>query len=143
MNLPGGEERWIFGVYNDRAPGGERVAFYYETEGMTPPVKFCLPPYSCITLVPSRPEQQWKLGMVELLTSHFSQPPCGRHSFSPAWLPDGKKIAFLSDRDGPWHLYVMDADGSDQQQILERGDRPSPHPLWFRPGEGHLLDEVK
>ena len=43
----------------------------------------------------------------------------------PVWSPDGKRIAFKSDRDGhvnvhgwPTHdIYVMDADGSNQQNL--------------------------
>ena len=38
----------------------------------------------------------------------------------PAWSPDGQKIAFDSDRDDPGgdaHLYVMNSDGSDQQEL--------------------------
>ena len=28
----------------------------------------------------------------------------------PVWSPDGKKIAFMSDRDGNYEIYVIDAD---------------------------------
>uniref|UniRef100_A0A7V0Z4W3 Dipeptidylpeptidase IV N-terminal domain-containing protein n=1 Tax=candidate division WOR-3 bacterium TaxID=2052148 RepID=A0A7V0Z4W3_UNCW3 len=31
------------------------------------------------------------------------------HENAPVWSPDGKKIAFLSNKDGEWALYVMDA----------------------------------
>ncbi len=31
----------------------------------------------------------------------------------PAWSPDGSKIAFTSSRDGPFEIYVMNADGSN------------------------------
>ena len=33
---------------------------------------------------------------------------------SPAWSPDGTKIAFVSTRDSQQDIYVMDADGSNQ-----------------------------
>ena len=29
----------------------------------------------------------------------------------PAWSPDGQRIAFSSDRDGNYDIYVMNADG--------------------------------
>ncbi len=35
----------------------------------------------------------------------------------PAWLPDGTKIAFTSDRDGNAEVYVMNANGSGQTNL--------------------------
>ena len=36
---------------------------------------------------------------------------------SPAWSPDGKGIAFASDRDGNWEIYLMNTDGSNPQRL--------------------------
>jgi dipeptidyl aminopeptidase/acylaminoacyl peptidase len=37
--------------------------------------------------------------------------------YSPAWSPNGTKIAFQSDRDGDAEIYVMDTDGSNQTRL--------------------------
>jgi Tol biopolymer transport system component len=34
-----------------------------------------------------------------------------------SWSPDGRQLAFASDREGPWQLYLMDADGTNVQRI--------------------------
>src|SRR5882762_5296778 len=45
------------------------------------------------------------------LTNHTGQ------DMKPAWSPDGKKIAFQSNRDGNFEIYVMNADGSGQTRL--------------------------
>ena len=35
----------------------------------------------------------------------------------PMWSPDGTKIAFHSDRDGNYEIYVMDANGTNQTRL--------------------------
>jgi Tol biopolymer transport system component len=40
------------------------------------------------------------------------------YDYAGAWSPDGSQIAFISDRDGGYYrLFLMNADGSDQQHI--------------------------
>mgnify|MGYP003288138549 CR=1 FL=1 len=39
---------------------------------------------------------------------------------SPAWSPDGTKIAFISNRDYLFSLYVMNADGSNSRLVTDR-----------------------
>jgi Tol biopolymer transport system component len=43
------------------------------------------------------------------------------------WSPDGKWIAFRSDRGGAWAIYVMRADGSDVRKVVDAKVLP----LWF------------
>jgi len=43
---------------------------------------------------------------------------------SPAFSPDGTKIAFISEREDPGAVYVMNADGSDERRLSAPNDVP-------------------
>ena len=51
----------------------------------------------------------------------------------PAWSPDGRRIAFISDRSGTNDLWMMDADGSDQRR-LTRNSATESGPVWSPDG---------
>jgi dipeptidyl aminopeptidase/acylaminoacyl peptidase len=40
------------------------------------------------------------------------------NSAAAAWSPDGKHLAFLTDRTGEWQIWVTKADGSDQKPMF-------------------------
>jgi uncharacterized protein YgiM (DUF1202 family) len=46
------------------------------------------------------------------------QEPKQWNNVAPAWSPDGSRIAFLTDRTGRWEIWVMNADGSNQQPLF-------------------------
>ncbi len=51
----------------------------------------------------------------------------------PAWSPDGKQIAFVSDRAGSPQIYVMDANGKNQRRLTYQGSYNT-HPSWSPDG---------
>ncbi len=52
----------------------------------------------------------------------------------PTWSPDGRRIAFTSDRDGPRNVYVMNADGTKVEQLTkEKG--ACALPIWSPDGK--------
>ena len=52
---------------------------------------------------------------------------------TPAWSPDGRKLAFVSGRDGNAEIYVMNADGSEQENLTRQPANDS-HPSWSPDG---------
>ena len=52
---------------------------------------------------------------------------------TPAWSPDGRKLAFVSRRDGNSEIYVMNADGGAQENLTRQPASDS-HPSWSRDG---------
>jgi imidazolonepropionase-like amidohydrolase/Tol biopolymer transport system component len=53
----------------------------------------------------------------------------------PKWSPDGRHIAFTSDRGGGDNIWVMDADGSNMIQISKEKFRLLSQPDWSPDGE--------
>ncbi len=58
----------------------------------------------------------------------------GVSSSSPSWSPDGKQIAFSSNRDGDSEIFVMNADGTEVRQLTNNDDRDV-HPAWSPDGK--------
>ncbi|MCA1636099.1 MAG: amidohydrolase family protein [Acidobacteria bacterium] len=53
----------------------------------------------------------------------------------PRWSPDGKLIAFTSDRDGGDNIWVMDADGKNRRQVTKETMRLVNTPAWTPDGQ--------
>jgi Tol biopolymer transport system component len=51
----------------------------------------------------------------------------------PVWSPDSRRIAFSSNRDGTWRIYLMDADGTDVT-LLPTGTGDATEPAWSPDG---------
>ncbi len=57
----------------------------------------------------------------------------------PAWSPDNHLIAFESNRDGPFQIYVMNADGSHRRTLTD-GANDHRRPVWTPDGKSILYD---
>lgn len=53
----------------------------------------------------------------------------------PAFSPDGRRIAFVSDRDGLNNIWTVALDGSDPAQVTDEGTRDVNSPQWSVDGE--------
>src|SRR6201991_491830 len=57
----------------------------------------------------------------------------------PVWSPDGRSIAFSSNRDGMYEIYVMDADGSNAKRLTNNLANDV-NPMWSPDGQRILFD---
>lgn len=67
-------------------------------------------------------------GIVKRVTNHW-----GIDS-SPTWSPNGKELAFVSDRGGTPQVYISKVDGSDLRRITWKGDY-NQTPAWSPRGD--------
>ncbi len=96
------------------SPGGKQIAFWGNLEGGNTFEIYVINADSS--------------GVRRLTTTQDSGH--GRNNYRPAWSPDGKKIAFYSDRDGGNGIWIMNADGSGQARITDRMLDAS-NPCWL------------
>ena len=61
---------------------------------------------------------------------------------SPAWSPDGRRIAFESERDGNDEIYVMNADGSGVARLTVN-DAIDGSPAWSPDGQRIAFDSLR
>lgn len=70
----------------------------------------------------ARPEQERRLTFAE------------GNDLSPMYSPDGRRIAFESNRDGNTEIYVMNADGSNQRNVSNFPGAADHGPVWSPDG---------
>jgi Tol biopolymer transport system component len=56
------------------------------------------------------------------------------HDSGPAWSPDGRKVAFVSSRDGKQEIYVVNADGSGLRNLTCTRKQHEFAPAWSPDG---------
>ena len=103
------------------------------TTGDNPASASSLPPSSQPLLISHRPAEfrppydVYKASLDgSVLTNLTNHPDTDRDA---AWSPDGRHVAFSSDRDGTYDIYVMRDDGTGLQQLTS-GDRDQTSPRW-------------
>lgn len=82
------EPLWL--RYSAISPDGQTVAFTYKGDIYTVPVKG---------------------GKAMPLTRHSG------HDYKPVWSPNGKQIAFASDREGSFDIFIMPAEGGKAKRL--------------------------
>ncbi|MFN8441967.1 MAG: hypothetical protein U0175_14400 [Caldilineaceae bacterium] len=90
----------------DQQPNGGRIVFQYSHGGHW-------------QIFGINPDGSGMAALTSLATVMVDALPS---NVSPAWSPDGQQIVYLSNRNsyesaGPWHLWVMNADGSNQRLL--------------------------
>jgi TolB protein len=98
-------------------PGGETWAFYSGSNEVRNPV---WSPHGRYAVATMQFHDHWEIvrfnsdgsGLLRL-TDNYDRV----HSVAPTWSPDGETIAYLSDQDGSWMLWVMDIDGTNQRLL--------------------------
>ena len=57
----------------------------------------------------------------------------------PRWSPDGKRIAFTSDRSGQYEIWTIDANGTNLRQVSFNSPGNTSFPLWSADGQRILF----
>ena len=70
------------------------------------------------------------------------QPPAKHNDMFGAWSPDGRQIAFTSDRSGDPEIYVANADGSGLRRLTDTPGRDA-HPSWAANGKTILFQSPR
>lgn len=66
-------------------------------------------------------------GIRQLTNTHLNR--------GPRWSPDGKRIAFFSERSGNWEIWTIDINSAELRQITNLGGQNVAWPVWSPDGK--------
>jgi Tol biopolymer transport system component len=75
----------------------------------------------------------WGFGLYVMNADGSGEQRLTQGGSQPYWSPDGRKIAFVSNRDGNSDIHVMNADGSGRRNLTRAAGRRDTQPLWSPP----------
>jgi Tol biopolymer transport system component len=94
---------------------------------------------AAVTITPSVNSDVWLVDMNRggVSTRLTSGPTADR---APVWSPDGSRIVFQSQRNGPYDLYVRASNGAGGEDLLVKSDVDKMATSWSRDGRFLLFD---
>ncbi|MDQ4076693.1 MAG: S9 family peptidase, partial [Chloroflexota bacterium] len=89
-----------------------------------------------VSQVDAEEEKEYRaLWLLALATGEVRRLVAGEScDLQPAWSPDGRQIAFLSDRDGKPQIHLIPADGGEAQRLTSLKQGVGGGPVWSPDG---------
>ena len=110
------------GIYTIGAGGGDATRISYDSQDRATDA------FGNLVLYMSPADGDWEIykvastgGSPVKLTDNSAQ-----DDGLATWSPDGQYIAFLTNRNGPWEIWVMNTDGSNQRRLFTLPGDPGP-----------------
>jgi Tol biopolymer transport system component len=138
-------------VYRSGGSGTEQMLTWFDQQGnpagtLGDPGDYWSPAVSpddsrvAVAMGPAASRNIWILDVARGSRTRFTFDPAGDDN--PAWSPDGKNIAFSSNRGGQIDLYVKPADGSGEEKLLLKTGEQKYVESWTKDGRFLLFTSL-